>query len=361
LLAAPVAALALSSGAGTGSSVRSKPVKPHTLVVAKRPIYAFAQDGDAIGWSGADARVRVRVLSKRTTSVVGKIDPPERALASVLALARRQALWAWDSGGNDYETSIMRGAPGRPPSRVDVLEGGFRGFGDGERFTGIAGDGERLGYGWVLEACVNQPHYLCDLCTPLGTCPLGVIGGGVSPVAAHASGQRPVVPGVPSPAVFALAQGRVAVAPARSPSPEGESVSQAAEDGPVLVYDFLGRLVLRVQPPGLVRDVALSSRKLTLILELSNGTKRIQQYAVPSGTSLGGTQVAQGAQDLAVGSAGTIFRIGSNVYLLGSTAQKPRRVWRSKAQPIGLSIEGRRIAWAVNLKGRGRIVALTLR
>jgi hypothetical protein len=34
---------------------------------------------------------------------------------------------------------------------------------------------------------------------------------------------------------------------------------------------------------------------------------------------------------------------------------------QAKAEPIGLSIEGRRIAWAVNIKGHGRIVALTLR
>ena len=55
---------------------------------------------------------------------------------------------------------------------------------------------------------------------------------------------------------------------------------------------------------------------------------------------------------------GTIFRVRRNIYLLGPKGL--RLLQRASGTPIGLSIEGRRIAWAVNIKGRGRIVALTL-
>jgi len=37
-----------------------------------------------------------------------------------------------------------------------------------------------------------------------------------------------------------------------------------------------------------------------------------------------------------------------------------RTVAVAKAEPIGLSIEGKRVAWAENPSGRRRIVAITL-
>ena len=61
---------------------------------------------------------------------------------------------------------------------------------------------------------------------------------------------------------------------------------------------------------------------------------------------------------VAVGSQGVVYSVGTKIYLL--RRQRLQLLWRASGKPIGLSIEGRRVAWAVNLKGRGRIVALTL-
>jgi hypothetical protein len=261
-----------SASAGTVVSAKSKPPTLRTLVATYGKIYAFAQDSGAVGWIAGDVRVRVRLLATGRTSVVGKVDREESAPGAVIALAGARALWAWDSGGNSYETSIANGAPGRRSLGVGLLSGGSRNFGDGERFSGLAGDGTTLAYGWVNEDCANAPYNVCDFCQPLGTCPLVVTGGGVTPVPAQLSGQRPpVIRGVPAPAIFALSQGRVAVAPARSPSPEGEEVLRTAENGPVMVYDLTGRLLLHVDLQGIVRDVALSGPTLAILLERSDG------------------------------------------------------------------------------------------
>jgi hypothetical protein len=66
------------------------------------------------------------------------------------------------------------------------------------------------------------------------------------------------------------------------------------------------------------------------------------------------------ATDLSAGSGGIVFRAARDIYVLGPPAG-PKLVARTAARPIGLTIEGRRIAWAENLHGKGRIEAMTLR
>ena len=86
----------------------------------------------------------------------------DRAAIATLALAGTRALWAWDTGGNNDGTALMTGAPGRPGVGAGGLGGGYRDFGDGQRFTGVAGDGKTLAYGWADEACANEPYSMCD-------------------------------------------------------------------------------------------------------------------------------------------------------------------------------------------------------
>jgi hypothetical protein len=352
--------LALPAGAGTGAAAgEAKPVKPRALVAKKGLIHAFAQDGDTIGWIGADGRVSVRQLSTGKTWVVGAIPTKGRASTAVLALAGRRALWSWDDGGNSTAYPIVTGAPGHASVKIADLGGGLRFMGDGLDLSGLAGDGTTLAYGWVAETCPNQPVVGCQ---PPWTDPLVVTGGGVSPASwmpPTRPPRLPLIPNIPPPALFAVSQGGVAAVPARASTPAGEWVPRVAEDGPVEVYDLSGRLLLRVPLLGIIRDVALSGPKLAVILELPDGAKRIEQFVVPNENFVSAARVPQAARDLGVGSAGTIFRVGHDIYVLRS--EGPRLLVRAAGTPIGLSIEGRRIAWAENVKGRGRIVALTLR
>jgi hypothetical protein len=64
------------------------------------------------------------------------------------------------------------------------------------------------------------------------------------------------------------------------------------------------------------------------------------------------------AADVSAGSGGIVFRVGRSIYVL--SGRTPKLLARAPGTPVGLSIEGRRVAWAVNPKGHGRIVALTL-
>ena len=86
----------------------------------------------------------------------------------------------------------------------------------------------------------------------------------------------------------------------------------------------------------------------------------IERYNPEQGTLIGTNSVPKTTGSaLSVSKAGIAYRVGKNIYLLGTG--QPKLVWKASGTPIGLSIERKRIAWAENVKGRGRIVALTLR
>jgi hypothetical protein len=81
----------------------------------------------------------------------------------------------------------------------------------------------------------------------------------------------------------------------------------------------------------------------------------IERYDAPSGRLVGATSMP-GASDLSMGRGKIVFRVGNTIYLWWAVVKRPAILWRSLGKPIGLSIEGRRVAWAAN----GRIRALTL-
>lgn len=347
----------LFAGAATANT-KARPIKPRTLVATRTSISAFAQDGDRIAWVGGDAKVRVRSLSARRTDVVGSVTPVERASSATLALAGQRALWSWDAGGNSTESPLLVGARGHRQVEIAHLGGGLRGMGDGHDLVGVAGDGSTLAYAWVAETCPGQP-YGCNVFDA----PLVVDGGGVSiaswaaPVGPRAKFFPAVLPVVPPPALFALTRASVAVAPARATTPPGQWVPRVAEDGPVEVYDLSGHLLLRVPFLGLVRDLALSGRTLAVLLERPDGTKGLEQFDLGSPQFTAAARVPLAASEVSAGSGGIAFRSGRDIYVLERGHAK--LVARAASRPIGLSIEGNRIAWAENVKGHGRIVALT--
>ncbi len=348
-----VLSLVLSAAAAT-----AKPPAPKTLVTSSHRIYAFAQSSSALGWIADDGRVRMERLPSGKSVVVGKVDPPDRAYGAVISVAGTRALWAYDSGGNSYETAISVGGLGVKPSGAALLEGGARGIGDGQRFDGLGSDASTLAFGWVDAQCTHLPLGLCEICNPLGSCPMDIVGGGVSLVV---EGVEPsLVPAVPPPALFAVGDGRVAVAPARSPTLPQAVVPRVIEDGPVEVSDLNGHLLARIPLVGLVRGVSLNGHKLTVLLERPEGTREILRYDGRNGTYLGTSGVlSPGATDLTTSSGGIVFRVASSIYL--QRGRTSVLMARGAATPVGLSITGRRIAWAENVHGHGRIRTITVR
>ena len=312
-LAVAVGVLSFAAPAATAKGSSTSLGTPRTLVSSPRPIYAFAQDGNAVGWIASDARVRVRSLTSGKTWLVGRVDPSERAHGASLALASTRALWAWDNGGNSNGTGFASGAPGRTQSGLPGLVGGARNFGDGERFAGIAGDGAALAFGWADETCAGAPYGVCDFCNPLGSCPLVVNGGGVAAVPVQAVHQRPPsIPNVPPPALLTVGLGRVAVVAARSPTPQGDWVPRVGEDAPVDVFDLDGRSVTHIPLIGTVRGLALSPNALAVLLERPDGSKVIVRYGLRTGIFLGGSDLLPlGATSLSASAGGIVFRDGS--------------------------------------------------
>jgi hypothetical protein len=361
--------LSLSAGAGIAPAAKAKPVKPRTLVTAKGLIHGFAQDGKAIAWLAGPFQhpwsVYVRGPNARKTWVVGKADEsayeiPGRVITLPMALAGTRALWTTFTGGAGWVyTDVATGAPGM--RQVFVNEYQIWSPGPNESpVPGVGGDGATLAYGAVLEDCPTLTPIPRD-CPELYSRP----GSGVV-VVAHAY-NPPAIGGIPPPVMLALSQGRVAVVPAASPRPNDGYGPRPVANGPVGVYDLSGRLLSTVHPIGTVRDVALAWPTLSVIVERSDGTKALERYdaRASKGTFLApARRISAAATDLAASEVGTVFRVGSRIYFrhdrLRFNSEIPRSICQANSTPIGLSVEGHRIAWAVNVKGHGRVVALTL-
>lgn len=346
--------LSVSSGAGSAPSPKAKSLEPRTLVTETGQIHAFAQDTHSIAWIGTGYKVHVRSLLIGKSAVVGSAAPSiGTGPRPVLALADTRALWTKFEGGTSPETSLWASALGGTATQVDLLIGAFPPDpGDGAFLGGAAGDGPTLVYGQTWEYC-KPPYPNCQ--------ELDVLGGGVSFVTGQFS--QPPISGIPAPILLAFSGHQLAVAPAASPLfTDFGDAPRVAEDGPVQVYRFDRQveLVSSVTPRGSVRAIALDVSRLAVLVERPDGTKALERYDPRNGTLVSTTPVPRAtASGLGLSSAGVVYRVGSKIYLLARGA--PKLVWKARGTPIGLSIERKRIAWAVDLKGHGRVVALSLK
>jgi Tol biopolymer transport system component len=355
--------LSLSASAGTTAAGKAKPTKARTLVSEKGPIRSFAQDASAIAWIGSNYKVHVRSLVIGRSAIVGSARPPVGVygVTPVLALAGTRALWTQFGGGNSPETSLWTSAFGGVPIQIDLFMGGS-GDPGGIFLGGVAGDAATLLYGKTYEGCSPPPW-------PPAPCPNLEASGGVSFVTGQY--EAPPISGIPAPVMLSFAahdpqsgqisQGRLAVVPAASPVlTDLGNVPRAAENGPVQVYRFLNEVVLTssVAPHGFVKAIALSFTQLAVLIQRANGSRLIERYDPRDGRLIGTTPVSSStAFELGISNAGIVYRVGTKIYLVRGGISK--LIWKAHGTPIGLSIEGRRIAWAENVKGHGRIVALT--
>jgi hypothetical protein len=365
-LAIALPLLALSASAGTGPAAgSSRMATPRTLVTANHAIRSFAQSENAVAWIDWRDHVYVKRLSKSTRFFVGSaLGNGNRATLKytpLLTLVGTRAFWTTYDGGNSVEVAIYVSAPGKKRSLVDVLGSDPDGSGTGDYPAGIVGDGTRLVYGF---ASINVPGggWPTD-CVQLALGDRGVKAIAGSPYDSNHSVRLPAMPSV---MMLDASQGLIAVVPASWQVPPGDRCAWIAvgENGPVQVYavrSTAAKLLSSVAPHGYVKAIALSSTQLAVLIQRANGPRLIERYNPKDGTIIGTTPVSSStAFELGISSAGIVYRVGTKILFVGPSGV-PKLVWNARARPIGLSIEGRRIAWAENVKGRGRIVALTLR
>jgi hypothetical protein len=162
---------------------------------------------------------------------------------------------------------------------------------------------------------------------------------------------------------LAAANGRIAVVPAAFVRNDDCCPQLAvAANGPVQIYRVAqkaGVLLTSVAPGGVVKAIALSTQ-LAVLTQRANASNVIERFNPGDGKLLGTTSVSSSMPaELDSSSAGIVYRVGTKIFLIDRGGVS-RLVWNARARPIGLSIEGWRIAWAENVNRRGRIVALTL-
>jgi hypothetical protein len=353
--------LSLSAGATTVAR-KGTAAKPRMLVSEPGLIRSFAQDAEALAWVGPGYKVHVRSLLIGRSATVGSAAPalPGSGPSPALALAGTRVLWSRFEDGNSQESSLWTSTLGARPTLLDTFAGGV-GDPGGLFLTGVAGDGPTLLYGKTFE---NSP-----LPWPIGQS-LEASGGVVLVTGQYV---QPPIGGIPPAAKLAFAahdpqstqisQGALAVAPAVSPLLTNLfDAPRVAENGPVQVYRLLNNVVLKcsVAPHGYVKAIALNFRQLALLVQRANGPRLIERYNAQNGAIIGTTPVSSStAFELSISTSGIVYRVGNRIYLVGENGI-PKLVWNARARPIGLSIEGKRVAWAENVKGRGRVVALTV-
>ena len=341
---------------------------PGSSIEVKGHIDALAQDGNNIAWI-AGRRIELRNLATGAQTTLARTDfwvsgegsgspqGTENFTVEVFALGGNRVLWgAWNYGDgfNDYG-AYATVAPGQHPVKLKGLVAPDLGF-YGDYITGASGDGWTLLYSTIDLDIDRDPDSCAD-----GPCVFRVTGGDVERVIGHTAR---AVPGVLPPIAISVSGERVALVPAggryhclKACDGLGWPEPQAKPNGTVEIRDTSSAaLVASFSPEGTVKAVALAP-SVVAVLVRKGPVKRIERYDNGTGALLGATRVpSRVADDLAIAGRTIVYRVGRAIWLLDAISGKTRLVHTASATPLGLSIEGRRLAWAEDFAGnRARI------
>jgi hypothetical protein len=354
--AAALAAFVVVQAAGARATK-----SPRTLLSSRTRIRAFAQDSSRIAWIGAKWHVDVRGTGRRPKTVlVGTAHPlvGNGGVPTQLALAGARVLWTRYGGGNLLEADVwVRKAGSRHAPKMIFLASSVREGGPGAYFGPAVGAGSTLAYSVVDYECVSE-----DDCSELAEQPSP--SNGVFRVTGTTGfKQLPAV--VPGATELAVSGNRIALLPA----PEQVAVPQispgspppAGPGTPVEIRDATtGSFLAQFTPPGTVRALALSGSVAAVLDELGDGTRNIERYDATTGGLIGTTTGIAADDSLSLSGDTLVFSVGRKIEAMDANTGAQHVLAVSPGAPIGLSVVGKRVAWAVNVHGHGRILALTL-
>ncbi len=341
----------------------AEPAAPRTLLTTKAPIRAFAQDTSRVAWVDREWGVHARKTGAKTKSLlVGTAHPYVGGNDSVtpqIALAGSRVAWTRNGGGNDFETAVfVRQEGAKTKARIVFNTAADREERTGTYFGALAAASSTLAFTTVNYECVDP-----DDCSELTTQPSRV-GGAFRVMGTSHTAQ---VPNAPGSLELAVSAGRVALLPA----PQLLSPTQISDvSSPSLVRPgatveirsaSTGDLSSAFTPPGAVKALALTGSVAAVIDDLGDGTRQIERYDTTTGALLGTTgNIAVGDTLSAAGNTFVYAVAGEKIEAIDATTGALQVLAISPAPPIGLSIAGKRVAWAVNAHGHGRVLALTL-
>jgi hypothetical protein len=352
-----------------GAAYSRSQARPKTLVWANGKILSFAQDGNQIAWASyppdsphraCQGEVRIRLLGEHQQKRVfcqhtddGVFDTYSLSrLRNPIgfSLAGRRALWEVAYCGNNCYQQLETASYSK---RVrDLLEEELvwdSEWHSGDYVTAIAGDSSTLVYG------VATPNYSsgCGEDDP-GVCTITVSGG----IKRVTDKSTVTVPGAPPPFIMAASGRRIALVVAETERPGPGSPAYA-----VVIDAVTGENVGSFTAIGKPQAIAYSTSAVGVLTSVS-GEKQVEFYS-PTGEPIRSVVVPAGATDLSMAGMKAVFRVGKSIRTVGVRAESVRQIATAKAEPIGLSIEGKRVAWAENVKihgvQRGRIRAITIR
>jgi len=336
---------------------------PRTLLATRGPIRAFAQDSGRIAWIGAKWHVEVRRTGHRQKTVlVGTAHPfpGNGGVPSQLALAGARVLWTRHGGGNFLETSVwVRKAGARPAPKMVFRAAALREGGPGGFFGPIVGAGSTLAFTDVDYQCVDpndcselaeQPSPSNGVFRVTGTTGITQLPGLV-PGATELAVSGNLIALLPAPQQVAATQLSNPSAP--PPAPPGTPIEIRAAT--------TGSLVAQFTPPGTVRALALSGSIAAVVYELGDGSRNIDLYDVARGELIGTTTGVATDDSISMSGDTLVFSVGGGkIETMDANTGAQRVLAVSPGAPIGLSVAGKRVAWAVNVHGHGRVLALTL-
>jgi hypothetical protein len=361
LLAAAVslAAAAVSSAGATHRVETLVPLTPGRIV-------AFAQDDQLITWFTPDAKgcntVHVRSVFNGLQADLPKQGDSHNVtchwtiagspVTLAIAGATSNVLWTLHES-SPLEFDYLVGADAAPSTQRErrFQEFAHTSRGNGLWFGGLAGDGKTLAY------AVTSVDYEDEAGCLAGTasCLLKVVGGGIYRVV----GWKPrLVPGTTRGAVeIAVSGSRIAYVGTGAITKRGKPVAGA--DLPIqVVAAASGDVVASIQPQGTPVAIALSAHVLAALERTPIGL-RLAWYSPSTGLPIGSAPVALATSPtLAVTDRFVVFHVGRSIRAVEIATGRIKTLVEAAAPPIGLSVEGGRVAWAENLKHGARIRAL---
>jgi hypothetical protein len=340
--------LALSVSVLTAGSAGVASTAPRTLAVTHAPIAAFAQDGSRLAWfswthgrtcnggvfvRNASGGAITRLPAARPVPLTCRWDIERFPVR--LALSGTRALWQLMAAGNITEQYLFTARLATPRERqVTVVYHDTDGPGDW--LTAFAGDLPSAAYAVVRTSYVDEEGR--EL----------AIGGGVRRLA-----------GVP----LDVPAAELAVAGTRALTARATATERARPvAGPTALVEAwnlrTGARFGSFRSPGTVRSLALAYPYAVALADM--GSTRVLVRANLADGAQRFTPVGRNATQLTASGTTAVYRIAREIHAVDLLDGATRLLARASATPVGLSIEGNRVAWGENVGGRGRIRALTL-
>ena len=356
-------AAALAVAAGIVHQAAGGP-RIETLYSRAGSIAAFAQDGPLVVWFAPGG-------SGCNTLQVASLENPLHVTLPQQGKAQNVTCrWHWSTptrlaiAGNRVAWTLRQespipfdyllGASTTSPKERRFQEFAHSKNGVGLWLADVSGDGATLAYGLASVDYVDEAGCLSGI----GTCALKTTGGGVYRMVGRKT--PTLVPGTDTAGavMVSVSHNAVAYVPSGGVAKDGRPV---AGDQPIVVVDATsGNPISRPTPDGTPLAISLAPSLLATLERTPAGT-RLAWYDRATGTPQGSVPVPDSTSpELAADDREVVYRVGRSIRAVDIGTAKSQVLTRAAATPIGLSVEGRRVAWAENLKGSARIRALYL-